>query len=104
MNKVFSCVDDIGIKIDYQDTDSIHSIYDDVPKTVETYKQKCNQDLVGENFGNFHVAFDMDGDCGEIFAKESLFVGRKTYKDILELTDKDGNIINLHVPKLILIY
>ena len=36
----------------------------------------------------------MDGACGEIYAKESLFLGKKAYIDILESTDKDGNIIN----------
>ena len=94
MNKVFSCADDVGIKIYYQDTDSIHLNYDDVPKIVARYKQKYNQELVGEYLGNFHVDFDMDGACGEIYAKESLFLGKKTYIDILESTDKDGNTIN----------
>ena len=78
MNKVFSCADDVGIKIYYQDTDSIHLNYDDVHKVVERYKQKYNQELVGEYLGNFHVDFDMDGACGEIYAKESLFLGKKT--------------------------
>ena len=36
----------------------------------------------------------MDGACSDIYSKESLFLGKKTYIDILESTDKDGNIIN----------
>ena len=32
MNKVFSCADDCGIKVYYQDTDSIHLKYDGVDK------------------------------------------------------------------------
>ena len=55
MNKVFSCADDIGIKIYYQDTDNIHLNYDDVTEIIQTYTQKYNQDLVGENVVNFHV-------------------------------------------------
>ena len=43
MNKVFSCADDLGINIYYQDTDNIHLNYDDVPKIVEQYKQTYNQ-------------------------------------------------------------
>ena len=35
MNKVFSCADDLNIKIYYQDTDSIRLNYDDVGKIVE---------------------------------------------------------------------
>ena len=69
MNKVFSCADDLGITIYYQDTDNINLNYDDVPKIIETYKQKYDQDLVGENSGNFHDDFDMDGACGEIYSK-----------------------------------
>ena len=77
MNKVFSCADDVNIKIYYQDTDSIHLNYDDVPKVVDRYKQKYNQELVGGYLGNIHVYFDMDGARGEIYAKESLFLGKK---------------------------
>ena len=36
----------------------------------------------------------MDGACGEIYAKENLFLGKNTYIDILESSDKDGNIIH----------
>ena len=77
MNHVFSCDDDIGIKIYYQDTNSIHLNYDDVPKIVETDQQDYNQDLIGENLGNFHSDFDMDGACGETCATESMFLGKQ---------------------------
>ena len=39
MNKVFSPAFDIGVKIYYQDTDSIHLHYDDVGKIVKRYKE-----------------------------------------------------------------
>ena len=38
MTKVFSCADDLDVKIYYQDTDSIHSNYGDVDKIVDRYK------------------------------------------------------------------
>ena len=38
MNIVFSCADECGVKVDYQDTDRIHLNYDDVDKVVEIYK------------------------------------------------------------------
>ena len=94
MNKVFDASNDCGVKIYYQDTDSIHLNYDDVNKVVDRYKEKYNVELVGEELGNFHVDFDMKGATTEIYAKESLFLGKKTYIDILESTDKNGNIIN----------
>ena len=36
----------------------------------------------------------MDKATSEIYAIESLFIGEKTYIDILESTDKDGKTIN----------
>ena len=53
-----------------------------------------NKEFVGEYLCNFHVDFEMDNAVSEIYSKESLFLGKKTYIDILESTDKDGNIIN----------
>ena len=95
MNKVFSCADDINIKIHYQGTDSIHLNYDNVPRLWEYYKQKYNQELVGDGLGNFHKDFKKwQADCGEIYSKESLLLGKKTYTDVLESTDKDNKIIN----------
>ena len=83
MNKVFNCADDLNIKIYYQDTDSIHMNYDDVPRLCKYYKHKCNQELFGNGLGNFHIDFDLPGSVSEIYSKESLFVGKKTYIDVL---------------------
>ena len=96
MNTVFSCADDCSIKIYYQDTDSTHLNYGDVDTIVDNYKLKCNQDLVGNGLGNFHVDFSMDGAVTEIYGIESLFLGKTTYIYILESTDKDkyGNVIH----------
>ena len=94
MNKVFSCADDLNIKIYYQDTDSIHLNYDDVDKIVDRYKDKYKLNLAGEDLGNFHVDFDRYGATSEIYAIESSFPGTKTYIDMLESTDKDGKTIN----------
>ena len=94
MNKVFSCADDCDIKIYYQDTDSIHLNYDDVDKVVKRYKEKYGLELVGEDLGNFHVDFDLYGATSETYAVEGLFLGKKTYIDILESIDKHGKTIN----------
>ena len=94
MNKVFSCADDCDIQVYYQDTDSNHLNYGDVPKIVDRYKDKYGLELVGEDLGNFHVGFDLYGATSEIYAVESLFLGKKTYIDSLESTGKDGKTIN----------
>ena len=46
-------------------------------------------ELVGEDLGNFHVDFDMDGANSEIYAIENRFLGNK-YIDILQSTNKGG--------------
>ena len=46
--------------------------------------------ISGEQLGQFHVDFeDLAKDGGEVSAKESYFLGKKTYID--ELTDEQGN-------------
>ena len=52
------------------------------------------QSYVGEELGNFHIDFSMDNANNETCAIEGLFLGEKTYIDILEPTDKDGKTIN----------
>ena len=94
MNNVFSCSNDCGVNVYYQDTDSIHLNYDDVDKVVNIYKEEYGLELVGESLVNFHVDFDLDDATSEIYAVESLFLGRNTYIDIWEPTDKDGKTIN----------
>ena len=94
MNKVFGCADDCDIKIYYQDTDSIHSNYEDVDKIENGYKERYGSELVGEDLGDFHIDFSMDKAKTEIYAIESLFLGKKNYIDISEPTDKDGKTIN----------
>ena len=94
VNKVFSCADDCDIKIHYQDTDSTDSNYDDVDKIGNEYKENHGSELVGEGPGDFHIDFSIDNANTEIYAIESLFLGKKTYIDKLESTDKNGNTIN----------
>ena len=51
---------------------------------------------MGEDLGNFHVDFKM-ADArknAEIYAIGNLFLGKKTYIDISESTDKHGKTIH----------
>ena len=94
MNKVFRCADDCDIQIYYQGTDSIHLNYGDVDTVVKRYKEEYGSELVGESLGNFHIDFSMDNSNSETYAIESLFLGKKTYIDILVSTGKDGRTIS----------
>ena len=77
MNKVFNCADDCDIKIYYQDTDSIHLNYDGVDTVVKKHKEEYGSELVGKDVGNFHIDFSMGNSNSEIYAVESLLLGKK---------------------------
>ena len=57
-------------------------------------QEKCGLELVGEDLCKFHIDFSMDKSNSELYAVESLFLGKETYIDILESSDKDGNTIS----------
>ena len=45
---------------------------------------------MSEELGDFQIDFSMDKANTEIYAIGNLSLGKKTYIDILESTDKDG--------------
>ena len=94
MNTVFSCAGECDVEICYQGTDSIHLNYDDVDTVVKIYKQKYGLELVGEDLGNVHTDCSMDKANSGIYALERVFLGKTTYIDSLESTDKAGKTIN----------
>ena len=62
----------------------------------EREKDNYNQDLLGKYLNNPHIDFKM-ADArkdAEIYDIESLLLGKKTYIDMLEPTDKYGNTID----------
>jgi hypothetical protein len=94
MNEVMCLAEDIDADIQYTDTDSMHIDFDKVDSTngilQNAFREKYGRELVGNQLGQFHVDFeDLAKDGGEVSAKESYFLGKKTYID--ELTDEQGN-------------
>ena len=90
MNEVICTAEDNEIKIIYQDTDSIHLEDSDIKKLSEIYKNKYQRDLIGKYLGQFHSDFDVKG-LSNIVSKKNISLGKKSYIDVLEGTDKDGN-------------
>ena len=82
MNEVMTLAEYLGIKIFYQDTDSMHIEKDRLNDLVEAYKSKYGRDLIGANMGQFHS--DFDELTGDVYATKSIFLGKKAYIDILE--------------------
>jgi hypothetical protein len=93
MNEVFDVANDNGYTIYYTDTDSLHCNYDDVTKLEQKYFDRYNKVLNGANLEQFHVDFDLDGACDEIYATKSVFLGKKSYMDVLESKDTNGDTI-----------
>ena len=95
MNRVMCLAEDIDAKIWYQDTDSMHIDYDAVPRLAKAFKQTYNKELIGKQMGQFHTDFELEGSEGNIYAKESIFLGKKSYLDVLAC---DGNDVQgLHI-------
>ena len=93
MNEVMTLAEDLGLSIWYQDTDSMHINYEEVELLAKEFKKKYNRDLIGDEMSQFHIDFDLDGACGEIYATESYFLAKKVYIDKLESVDENGNTI-----------
>ena len=68
--------------------------YDDVPRLENAFRDEYKRELTGTNLEQFHIDFDLAGAVKEVYAVKSLFLGKKSYIDHLESTDKDGNTIN----------
>ena len=83
MNEVFTTAEDAGIHIFYQDTDSGHFYKKDIPLLQELYNKKYNRELIGKNLDQFHSDFAEIDKGYESVAAKSVFVGKKSYIDML---------------------
>lgn len=91
MNEVICLAEDNKLNIYYQDTDSIHIENKDIEILSNLYKNKYNKDLIGEDMGQFHSDFELDGATKNIVATDSIFLGKKSYIDKLIGYDDKGN-------------
>jgi hypothetical protein len=98
MNELFDVANTgengIPFPIYYSDTDSLHCNFDDVEKLELNYGKVYGKKLNGKQLEQFHTDFKLKGAVTEIYATKSIFLGKKSYIDCLESTDKDGNTIN----------
>ena len=93
MNEVMCLAFDIGCRIFYQDTDSMHIFLEDLAKLEKAYKEKYGRDLKGKQLCQFHSDFpEVEGGAkGEVpYSIESIFLMKKLYVD--KLTDSSGKI------------
>ncbi|GMF37454.1 unnamed protein product [Phytophthora fragariaefolia] len=95
MNRVMCLAEDIDARIWYQDTDSMHIDYDSVQRLAEAYRDLYSKELIGKQIGQFHVDFDLAGSKGNIFARESIILSKKSYLDVLACDGNDAT--GLHI-------
>ena len=103
MNEVMCTAEDIGIKIYYQDTDSMHIQKNKIDDLANEYKKRFGRELIGKNLGQFHNDFD---EVENGYAYKSIFVGKKMYVDMLKNEKNEQGIhyrmkgVNLDCVKL----
>ncbi len=71
-----------------------------VKKLEDLYRKTYNKELNGKNMEQFHGDFSMKGSAGPIVSVQSMFLGKKSYIDILKSVDKKGKTIYSHHIRL----
>jgi hypothetical protein len=84
MNRVMCLAEQNGIKIFYQDTDSMHLFDKDVPRLGELFERRYHQKLIGDDLTQFHSDFSLQGSAGKPYSTRFIGLGKKSYLDILE--------------------
>ena len=93
MNEVMGIASDNKIDIYYQDTDSMHLKNKDISKLEELFFNKYNRQIRGENLSQFHSDFKLQGAKKEVVSVKSIFLGKKSYVDVLQSENDKGEII-----------
>ena len=99
MNRVMCLADDYDINCYYQDTDSIHMDADKIQPLAKLYEKKYNKPLIGKKLGQFHSDFEFEG-MKDIRSVGLITLGKKSYIDKLQGTDKNGNTQNTYHIRL----
>ena len=104
MNEPMCLAEDLGINIFYQDTDSMHLPEDDVPRLEEAFAKKYGRQLNGKNMSQFHPDFEIKDRNGnkldhytDIRSIEGIFVGKKSYLDVLEAKNTQTGKVEQHL-------
>jgi hypothetical protein len=65
----------------------LHILKKDIPKLEKEFETKYNRTLTGKEMGQFHIDFSSDKCKGNLFAVESIFLGKKCYIDKISGSD-----------------
>lgn len=84
MNEMMCLAEDNNIEIFYQDTDSTHMYAKDVPRIAKLFVKEYGRDLLGKWLYQFSSDFDSIKGYKEPIATDAIYVGKKTYLEIIE--------------------
>jgi len=106
MNRVMCLAEDLGIRIEYTDTDSCWLEFLKINQLAKQYKEKYGKEMVGTNLGEFHNDFDSDildkqgetenlkeGDDYDVVAVNAIWLNKKDYCAQLKGRYKDGTFM-----------
>ena len=82
MGSVINLAIDLGLKVYYQDTDSLHITHTDLTILCEKYQEIYQKNLVGKELGEFHCDFSRK-DGSEAVSCAFITIGKKMYSDQL---------------------
>ncbi len=105
-HEVMALAEDLNIRIDYTDTDSMHIENDKVELLATEFKKIYGRDLIGSKMGQFHNDFakleiGTDDKGKKIYkeadyAVESIFLSKKIYADKVQYTVGDNILYKYH--------
>lgn len=100
MNEMMDIANTHNMPIYYTDTDSVHMLLKDVQPLSEKYREEYGRELYGKQLCQFSNDFNFKKSVKPAHAVQSVFLGKKSYVDILEGEDDKGNIIYQEIIKL----
>jgi len=94
MNEIMDTANDHKINCYYQDTDSIHLDYNKINLLNEEFKNRYNYYILGTELGLLQHDFKLEN-CTDIKATKAIFLGRKSYIDVIQGSDRDTKEIKI---------
>lgn len=96
MNEVMCLAEDNGIRVFYQDTDSMHIEDGKIEELARLFKEKYGRELIGSKLGNFHCDFapqfnSKGEELKPIAAVKTYILGKKSYMDIVKYKNEKDN-------------
>jgi hypothetical protein len=88
MNEIMNTANDLKINCYYQDTDSIHLENNKIDLLNNSFKNIYGYDILGSTLGKLQHDFHLQN-CNNIISSKAIFLGRKSYIDVIEGIDKD---------------